>query len=284
MALVDNWNYWFRWRGMRTSTDDIIVAYCATRKAVQNVYENYVDLGCGIGSTLLIIARNLEPHLSTGVEAQRISSALAMRTVAELPVNVPKIDILNMDIRDMISTHTLRSDNKEVPMSRFWFACDLITANPPYLPPASGTYCKDQQKMHAHFELRGGVEDYCHVASRLLAPNGRFFLSFWCKNNGDLRVTRAVEMAGLVIIEKTQIYLGKVTLESTPFPAPPASPTLIVYEIVRQDMDSCHGSDIRQTSVINELDLRVPPNSSSGHSDAYIGIRKALKLAPAPRR
>ena len=69
---VGNWHYNYRSRGMKTSTDDVIVAYmaCASTSSSKDNISRYVDFGCGIGSTLLLVDYNLCPltcqHLGCG--------------------------------------------------------------------------------------------------------------------------------------------------------------------------------------------------------------------------
>jgi tRNA1(Val) A37 N6-methylase TrmN6 len=76
---------------------------------------------------------------------------------------------------------------------------DLITANPPYLPPGTGWASPEPQRRAARFELHGDVRDYCAAAARHLAPGGRFC---FCHAAADPRPLPAVEAAGLVVVAR----------------------------------------------------------------------------------
>ena len=88
-----SWSYYHRPKGHQTSTDDILVAAVACRPSIifgasdatpSLTGSRYLDLGCGIGSTLLCVAFNSRPAMSLGIEAQLISFELVSRTVHEL--------------------------------------------------------------------------------------------------------------------------------------------------------------------------------------------------------
>lgn len=69
-------------------------------------------------------------------------------------------------------------------MSSLFGKVDLVTANPPYAQLGTGTLPRDSQRLAARFETRGGVEDYCLVASKLIAEGtGRFILAFWNRDD-----------------------------------------------------------------------------------------------------
>jgi len=69
-----------RRNGHRFSSDDVATAYVAftTRPDAQRV----LDLGCGLGSVLLLLAWKLPEAELAGVEAQAVSFALLERNVA----------------------------------------------------------------------------------------------------------------------------------------------------------------------------------------------------------
>ena len=148
---VGRWSYYYRKAGMKTSADDIIVSYIACMGHSSSELTRYIDLGCGIGSCLLVVANQLRPTESIGVEGQSQSVRLLTRTLQELEDTNLNITVLHADIRNCsIASGTAQ----------------LITANPPYAPLKSGTLCKDPQRRSARFEIRGGIEEYMHVARR----------------------------------------------------------------------------------------------------------------------
>ena len=339
-----NWNYWYRRDGMQTSTDDVIVALIAaypeikavkingtssldlsslTRsetKATESAINTYVDLGCGIGSTLLLVANVLHPKkISLGVEAQEQSASLLRRTIFELPVGVPYISVIHRDLRELpelnsktnpdrsegvgvkeidfeSDSHDLKPDNQidSIKQNQLNGRCDLITANPPYAPLQSGTLCKDAQRRSARFELRGGVEDYLIVAKSLLAPEGRFILAFWSRDHE--RIRKAVRSAELRITRRFDVLMGQ---------SGRTLPHLSVYDIRpihhtssefesdstknssssprgESDPNSSSGSrSSNDESEVFQLDITRDP-ISGGLSENYELIKKLLKCANRP--
>ena len=111
------------------------------------------DLGTGSGALLLLLARRAPDLQLAGVEAD----PLAARTA-----------------RDNLATNGLPGeialgDWREAPLPAGAF--DLVVSNPPYFPPDSG-----RGDDPARMELRGGLEELCAAARRLLRNGGRFAL------------------------------------------------------------------------------------------------------------
>jgi tRNA1(Val) A37 N6-methylase TrmN6 len=168
-----------RRRGHRTGTDDVLTAYWATRHGTLASHDAYLDLGCGVGSVLLMTAHRARPAECVGVEAQAESVALACGAVRELPAWFPPVHIVHSDFREL----TLGQ--------RF----ALVTGSPPYFPTSAGVLPEDPQRLACRFELRGGVEAYCDAAARHLLPHGRFVVVH--QTASDLRVLAAARSAGL---------------------------------------------------------------------------------------
>ncbi len=186
--LIGDWFLYQRRRGHRTSTDDVLTAWFAS-VAVADTPRQYVDLGCGIGSVLLMTAHRLRPARSIGVEAQAQSAMMARRTVSELPPDGPRIDIVEGDFREV----TVDA------------GADLVTGSPPYFPVGTGILSPDPQRAACRFELRGGIEAYCERAASLLAPAGRFVCVFQSAFDG--RVIEAATEAGLSLIRRGDVAM-----------------------------------------------------------------------------
>lgn len=208
----DDWIYQ-RKRGHRTSTDDVVTAACAVR-AVQataglapGAVARYADIGCGIGSVLLLTARTLRPAYAVGVEAQAESVALLSATLAELPP----------DRRPTIVHGDLRAATAEA-MGTF----DLVTGSPPYFPLGTGVEPSDAQRRACRFEVRGGVEAYLACAARLLSPHGRFVMV--AQTSLDARVRAGAANAGLSMWSRVDFWMR----EDRP------DPFLTVYEVGRE--------------------------------------------------
>ena len=203
--LVGDWYLHQRTGGHRTSTDDVLVAWHACRRWARPP-ARYLDLGCGIGSVLLMVAHRLRPGQSTGFEAQEQSAAMTARSITELPANAPTITSLCADFREVHSEGTY----------------DLITGSPPYFPLGTGVHPADPQRLACRFETRGGVEAYCEAASRWLDTHGRFHLVFQTTWND--RVENAARDAGLHLVARSDVHSR----------ADRSQPFLSVYEFHRQ--------------------------------------------------
>ena len=168
-----------RRRGHRFSIDDLATAWEGARARPDAT--SLLDLGCGVGSVLLMVAWRLPTARVFGVEAQEVSFALARR---------------NVDANGLAARTTLlHGDLREV--TRAWphGACELVTGTPPYLPPGTALASPDPQRAAARLELRGGVEDYLAAAARVLAPEGRVVVC--ADGRAPDRVLRGAAAAGL---------------------------------------------------------------------------------------
>ena len=133
-----------RARGHRFSSDDMATAYVACRRAPDA--RRILDLGCGIGSVLMMIAWRFPLAACTGVEAQQISAALARKSIAWNGAG-ERVRLIEGDFRDVALEP----------------AFDLVTGTPPYFPDGTGTLSGKVQAGPCRFEHRGGVEAYCNA-------------------------------------------------------------------------------------------------------------------------
>ena len=111
------------------------------------------DLGTGSGALLLLLARRTPDLRLAGVEADPLAARTARDNLAAngLPGEI------------------VLGDWREAPLPAGVF--DLVVSNPPYFPPGSG-----RGDDPARMELRGGLEELCAAAGRLLKNGGRFAL------------------------------------------------------------------------------------------------------------
>lgn len=154
--LLGDWRIYQRLDGHRWSLDDLVTAWLAARVGQVTEPARVLDLGCGIGSVVLMCAWHFERALLTGVEAQPVSVDLARRSVWLNGVE-DRVEIVEGDLRDV-----------SLPDGAF----DLVTGTPPYWPPGRAHASEVAQKVGCRFEERGGVEDYCRVAARALTDAG----------------------------------------------------------------------------------------------------------------
>ena len=186
-AITASFRLLQRRRGHRFSLDDLATAWEAARACPDAA--TYLDLGCGVGSVLLMVAWRLPEARIFGVEAQEISFALARRNVDENGLG-PRTTLVQGDLREV---------------SRAWphGACALVSGTPPYLPPGTAVASPDPQRAAARIELRGGVEDYLAAAARVLAPGGRVVVC--ADGRAPERVLRGAAAAGLVPLRRLDV-------------------------------------------------------------------------------
>ncbi|MEO6025488.1 MAG: methyltransferase domain-containing protein [Candidatus Binatia bacterium] len=181
--LAGDWRILQQVDGHRWSLDDLVTAWVAARVAAAEPPRRFLDLGCGIGTVLMLLAWKFPDGSGRGIEAQSASVDLARRSLAWNGAT-PRCDVRLGDFRDA----TVLMETA---------AFDLVTGTPPYLTPGHATASQRTQCGPCHFEERGGVEEYCAVAERALAPGGRLVMCAAVFQRD--RVARGAAAAGLVV-------------------------------------------------------------------------------------
>ncbi len=187
-AITASFRLTQRRRGHRFSVDDLATAWEAARAAAPET-TSFLDLGCGVGSVLLMVAWRLPGARCFGIEAQDVSMELARRNVHENGLG-ERVSLLHGDLREV---------------TRDWphGACTLVTGTPPYLPLGTASASPDPQRAAARLELRGGVEDYLAAAARVLSPEGVVVL---CSDGRTPeRVVRGASAAGLLPLRRLDV-------------------------------------------------------------------------------
>ena len=177
--LIGDWHIYQRKGGHRTSTDDLVTAWYAVHRN-PSPPARYLDLGCGLGSVLLMVSHKLRPRAALGVEAQSESFLMATRALQELPAHETQFELRNADFREL--------DLGEEPY-------DVITGSPPYFPLDAGVLPSDPQRRACRFEVRGGVEGYAETAARAMGERSRFYIVF--QTQWSERVRAAADRQGL---------------------------------------------------------------------------------------
>ena len=114
------------------------------------------DLGCGVGSLLLLLSEREQELVRCGIELDPVAAQLARRNLAE------------NDLAGDIITGDLRERDLLVPDS-----FQLVISNPPYFRQGTGF-----SGGPARMEEQLTVEELCGTAGRLLRTGGRFALVF----------------------------------------------------------------------------------------------------------
>lgn len=186
--LAGEWWIFQLQRGHRYNTDDVLTAWCAARAHPAAL--SLLDLGAGVGSVgMMTLLRLQEQARLVSIEVQQISAALAKKSVAYNQIE-QRVEVRCGDLRD---------EGLVGPDEHF----DLITANPPYLPPHKATASPHPQRASARLELHGDIFDYCARAAEHLATKGRFC---FCHAASDPRPEQAIARAGLQLESRQLVH------------------------------------------------------------------------------
>lgn len=216
--LTGDWRLFQKQRGHRWSLDDLVTAWIATRHRDPDHAIRALDLGCGLGSVLLMVAWKLPYAELVGIEAQADRAAMGRRSIA-YNGTTDRCRILDGDLR--LLDHGLGP-------------FDLVTGTPPYFPRGTGTESTKPHAMPCRFEVRGGVEAYLEAASHLVSPGGDIVVCSAALEQP--RVTAALRELGLHRREHWDIVPreGKATLVMVDVvaiaPVESSSHTLVVRE------------------------------------------------------
>ncbi len=197
--LAGDWRILQRLDGHRWSLDDLVTAWVAATALPPGRPARLLDLGCGIGSVLLLLAWRFPDAHCTGIEAQRRSVDLARRSIAWNGVE-GRCSVVCGDFRIRRTWHEVG------------VGFDLVTGTPPYLPPGTATPSNRPQRRSCRFEDRGGIEAYCQAAAASMAATGRFVACM--SSPQDERTRDAARRAGLAVERTVQVIprAGKAPL------------------------------------------------------------------------
>ena len=124
--------------------------------------ERVLDLGTGTGIIPILLEAKTEGKHFTGLEIQEESADMARRSIA-LNKLQDKVEIVVGDIKEASNRFGLAS-------------FDVVTSNPPYMNHNHGIINPGEAKAIARHEILCTLEDVVREASKLLKPNGRFYL------------------------------------------------------------------------------------------------------------
>lgn len=144
-------------RGYRFSLDSILLAHFVFLKSHARV----IDIGCGGGIILLIVATRFPQANLAGLEIQENLAILAEKNTK----------INNVDNRVKIFSGDARNIRNTFPPRSF----DAVIFNPPYRKLKSGRINPDPEKAIARHEIKGSLNNFLTAAKYLLKPAGTVF-------------------------------------------------------------------------------------------------------------
>lgn len=226
--------------GLRYGTDAYLLA-AYVRPAAQ---ARAVDLGSGSGIIpLLCLARNKFAH-AYAVEVQEDFADIIGRN-AQLNGMADRLTPLCIDLRELCAADI----GGEV---------SIVTANPPYMKTNAGKRNESDAKYIARHEVKGGVDDFCAAAARVLKHGGSFYV-VWRPD----RLSELMESLSRHRLEPKRMSFvqgdehaepGMVLIEAKKGAAHGLrlSPTLI---LTKDGTQSQRAAQIYQTCSWSELDL-----------------------------
>lgn len=183
----------------KLGTDSKLLAAFATLRPGWRV----LDLGCGVGVLLLLLAERCHRLTLDGVELNEESAALARENLC----------------RNRLAGTVLHADLREAAPFREGHY-DLVISNPPYFPPNTGFVAEGARGV-ARSELTCTLPELCQSASRRLKSGGRFALCLRPERLCDL--LEAMRGAG---IEPKRLRFVQARKEK--------APRLVLAEGIRQ--------------------------------------------------
>jgi tRNA1(Val) A37 N6-methylase TrmN6 len=282
-ALTDRVRIQQRRSGHRYSIDDVATAWLAVRAASDATTHTCLDLGCGIGSVLLMVADRLPRVRAVGIEAQAGSYALAERNIERNRL-AKRVSAHFGDLRDPALLERVVQFKTAFGHEEGF---DLVTGTPPYKPLGSATISPDPQRAHARSELRGGVEAYLAAAGKVLAADGCCVI---CAEAGlEARVAAGARAAGLMPIYKVDVWpmsQRKTRLFAVHCLVPLAAAdggeaTLARLRASRPDWSLRLGPDREQISLRDEHGARTA--AAHGLREAF-GLTISASEVPSPPR
>lgn len=124
--------------------------------------ETVLDLGTGTGVIPILLEAKTQGKHFIGVDIQQQSVDMATRSVIMNELE-SKIEIHLGDIKKLTENYKLSS-------------FDVITSNPPYMNEGGGLINCYNPKAIARHELLCNLEDVIYITSKLLKPQGRFYM------------------------------------------------------------------------------------------------------------
>lgn len=150
-------------KGYRFSLDSILLAHFVYLKQ----RTRFIDIGCGGGIILFIIAKRFSNTNCVGLEIQQNLVSLARKNSL----------LNNLNERIQITAGDARNIKNIFPERSF----DAVIFNPPYRKLNSGRINPHHEKAIARHEINGSLKDFLSAAKYLLKPRGKVFTIYPAK-------------------------------------------------------------------------------------------------------
>ncbi len=154
--------------GYRFSIDSLLLAHFIDLKPRAKA----IELGCGSGIILLILAKRYPTLKFTGLEIQENLVGLAQKNV-RLNGLENNVEIIGGDVQEA---------GKRFPPGIF----DAVFFNPPYRKLNSGRLNPNPEKAIARHEIKGSLETFLKAAQSLLKEKGSVFVIYPAKRLAQL--------------------------------------------------------------------------------------------------
>jgi tRNA1Val (adenine37-N6)-methyltransferase len=226
--------------GYRFSLDPLLLCdFAAIRPG-----ERAIDLGCGGAVIPLILARQAENAIITGVEFQRPMAELARRNVVLNGLD-DRISIVDADIMEL---------KQQLPASSF----DLVVSNPPFRGRGTGRISPRTGRDLARHESTATLADFLAIAKYLVAPTGHI-----CFIHHPSRLTELLNASAALKLTPQRLRMahGKQS----------GAATMFLIELAKGRRGELH--------VAPPLFVRDEDGNYSGEVARIFGIRR---ITPSP--
>lgn len=189
-------------KGLTFGTDAYLLAAYVRGRAKARA----VDLGSGTGIIPLLCLARGKAASFVASEIQPVYCELIERNAAENGMQ----DRLHLSVGDL----------RGLTSAALGYEADIVTANPPYMAPASGVRNVSDEKYLARHEVNGTIADFCAAAGRLLKHGGHFYCVFRPERLADL----------LAALREARLQPKRMTLvQATPL----ARPSMLLLEATK---------------------------------------------------
>ena len=129
---------------------------------------NVLDLGCGNGIILLMLAKDFQNFAFTGVDILKSLVDIAILNFQILSDYLQKKIDFNFFLADY------GKDIEALSLKKF----DIIVSNPPYFKKNEGNISPLKERAIARFESTAGQSDLLSTVKKKLAPSGNSFIVY----------------------------------------------------------------------------------------------------------